>query len=186
MNFEEINLKLFLDDIGISHSNKTLSDRIAIQKAVFIGQCAGLNFGFHYSWYEYGPYSRDLTPVYYRFNRNYADNERDYENCSLKGVIKDRISEFIALLAPPDEFNPDTLENNKKIERKSAWLEFIASILYLMEEYNNDVTEVKIRLMNSNKKRYCKYYNLAIEKIKEVNLFKEKYYPEESSSSISG
>lgn len=167
MDFEEINLKLYLDELSISHDNKTLEERILIQKAVFIGQCAGLDLGFHYEWNRHGPYSRDLTPVYYRFNRHYYnDNERDYESYSLKEKVKSRISEFKGLLSPPD---------NVELERHQ-WTEFVASILYYMEKSNNNEEEAKIELKNSNKNIYCKYYPIAIAEIKKVDPIKNKYF----------
>jgi len=165
MDFEEINLKLYLDELGLNHENKTLNNRITIQKAVFIGQCAGIDMGFHYEWHIRGPYSRDLTPVYYRFNRHFNDGETEYEYCSLKEKVKERISEFKDIIKPPDDVKLETPQ----------WLEFIASIMYLMNVFDGDENKVKSQLRKSNKSGYCKYYPKAINKINEINIFKEKY-----------
>lgn len=39
----------------------TLKDRKLLQKKVYMLQEAGLNLGYHFGWYIYGPYSPNLT-----------------------------------------------------------------------------------------------------------------------------
>lgn len=162
MDFEEINLKLYLDYMGIQHDNYSLENRIRVQKAVFIGQCAGIEMLFHYEWGNHGPCSRDLIPVHYRFNRHYNNNERDYEKYSLKSTVSNRISEFKSILIPPKDFEGKDYE----------WMELIASILFLMSKYYD---EDRVRKLFKNKQDQD-WVNIAFVAIKDINLFNKKYF----------
>ena len=65
MKKAQINLKLFLDALEISSEISTLEDRKRVQKAVYIGQEAGVDLGYSYGWYLLGPYSPELTQNYF-------------------------------------------------------------------------------------------------------------------------
>jgi uncharacterized protein YwgA len=48
----------------------TFENRIKLQKLVYILKSLGVDFGYDFTWYIYGPYSSDLTHDGYLFTRN--------------------------------------------------------------------------------------------------------------------
>ena len=56
-----IALRLYLDQLGVSSDIETVSDRKRVQKAVYLGQLSGVDFGYRFGWYLMGPYSTTLT-----------------------------------------------------------------------------------------------------------------------------
>ena len=65
MNNSQIATAIVLRDLHC-YSLETISDRILLQKKVFLAQDIGLPLGYGYSWYIHGPYSTDLTAVAYQ------------------------------------------------------------------------------------------------------------------------
>ncbi len=54
-------LKLVLNELGETSDISSVSERLRLQKAVYLTQALGLNLGYHYSWYLRRPYSTSLT-----------------------------------------------------------------------------------------------------------------------------
>ena len=56
----------------------TLEDRIKMQKLVYLSEVSGIDLGFTFTWYIYGPYSPDLTRVMFEKETgkpsNFSDN----------------------------------------------------------------------------------------------------------------
>ncbi|MBN2133613.1 MAG: hypothetical protein JW741_29195 [Sedimentisphaerales bacterium] len=61
MNRQQIALKLILDQLGVDFSVKSFQDRLILQKASYLAQAAGVNLGYYFSWYLYGPYCSSLA-----------------------------------------------------------------------------------------------------------------------------
>jgi uncharacterized protein YwgA len=61
MDRQQIGVKLTIDGLGLSFGVNTFEDRLIMQKAVYLAQTAGVNLGYYYHWYLYGPYSPSLT-----------------------------------------------------------------------------------------------------------------------------
>ncbi|HZZ71301.1 MAG TPA: hypothetical protein VFE24_03555, partial [Pirellulales bacterium] len=61
MNPNSIAIKLMLDELGIPETIATVDDRKRVQKAVYLGQRAGMNLGYRFGWYVRGPYSSALA-----------------------------------------------------------------------------------------------------------------------------
>jgi uncharacterized protein YwgA len=55
------NLAGILKNFYNSFSMNTFTNRLKIQKIIYLMQAYGLNIGYLYSYYLYGPYSTDLT-----------------------------------------------------------------------------------------------------------------------------
>lgn len=137
MNMEkaQINLKLFLDALGISSEISTLEDRKRVQKAVYIGQEAGVNLGYSYGWYLLGPYSPELTQNYFTLNDDLMSGDEEYKSYKLVESLSNKLDGVKSLVEVPQEANLP----------QEDWLELVASILYLMKEKNDvEITKTKL------------------------------------------
>jgi hypothetical protein len=61
MDRQQIALKLSLDALNLPLRLSSFSDRLILQKAVYLAQAAGVQLGYSYNWYLRGPYSPALT-----------------------------------------------------------------------------------------------------------------------------
>jgi len=61
MNKQQIALKLIVDELGVDFSVESFQDRLILQKASYLTQAAGVNLGYYFSWYLYGPYCSSLA-----------------------------------------------------------------------------------------------------------------------------
>ena len=124
MNTGRIILKLVLDEMGLDSSNlplDTFSERLCMQKKVYLVQVAGLDLGYRYNWYHHGPYCPSLTQNVFTLKDEIRDEEEDYKNYDLS----DRAKECIKKAKEIWEF-PTDVEINE-----SEWVELLGSIHYL-------------------------------------------------------
>ena len=61
MDRQQIGVKLTIDGLNLPFKIDGFMDRLIMQKAVYLAQAAGVNLGYYYQWYLYGPYSPSLT-----------------------------------------------------------------------------------------------------------------------------
>ena len=73
-----IALKVLLDQLGVPDSIETIDDRKRVQKAVYLGQLSGVDLGYRFGWYVFGPYSPALTKDYYSLAEAIASGDRSY------------------------------------------------------------------------------------------------------------
>ncbi len=96
----------------------SISDRILLQKKIYLLQDVGLPLGFSYNWYIHGPYSPDLTSAVYRI---IPEGFESVEDKNFKTEYKEMV----------DKVNK--LETNSSYARDlgvSSWYELLASISY--------------------------------------------------------
>lgn len=96
-----------------NYSMGSFKDRLIFQKTVYFLQEFGINFGYSFNWYVYGPYSPELTRSGYKM-KNIADTPK------------------IKFINPKFERDLNNLQkflgNNKN---NADWLELIASVHFL-------------------------------------------------------
>jgi uncharacterized protein YwgA len=117
-----IALKLLLDGVRVATDVSTLDDRKAVQKAVYLGQRAGLDLGYRFGWYVMGPYSPDLARDYFELDRQLRGGMHDHESRRLSSGAQaalDRIAPDMNAPAGTELSRPD-------------WLELLASLDYLL------------------------------------------------------
>lgn len=99
-------------------------NRLRMQKYVYLAKYYGLDLGYSYTMYRYGPYSPDLTAAYY----NLA--ESDY-------IIQDfpttfKTQEFVNLVHDKDEnwleIATTLLEQHKKVSDQDALIQRVETI----------------------------------------------------------
>lgn len=143
MEQKAIRLKLVLDELGLPHKFNSVSERILLQKAVYLAQAAGVPLGYDYSWYRYGPYCTELADTYYSLNRSCdLDEVNEY---GLRDETKARLAKVKELMASaPDESD---MKN---------WLETVASLQFLYKEMN--MSDEKVAGMMMRDKPYLSKY----------------------------
>ena len=101
------------EELGWSFDNEEFSDRLKMQKFVYLGESFGYDSGYNYNIYIHGPYSPELAEDYYK-------EEFEAEN-----------SRNIAL----DEFEADRFK--RLVDGKDEeWLEYAATIKKLFDKYS--------------------------------------------------
>lgn len=110
-------LKRIYEEFDVSK----FSDRLKVQKFVYILQNRGINLGYLFNFYLYGPYSTDLART--------AFNIEDYESIrKARFISTDKEKKFKEILSK--------LKNHKDDTR---WLEGASSILLLKDlNYSKD------------------------------------------------
>jgi len=96
----------FFDCLGVEPSLETISDRIRMQKLVYLAEVFGMNTGFTFTWYTHGPYSPGLTKVMFDGangkSSNLANTSKDLKNIDeMKNYLGEDIhsSEKLELIA---------------------------------------------------------------------------------------
>jgi uncharacterized protein YwgA len=162
-----------LDRIGFENIEKidSFNGRKILQKKVYLLQLTGIDLGYRYNWYLYGPYCPTLASDTFtlRDEIEYDDEFKDYElNVQTKGKL-DLLDTIVHL--------PDAQETNEP-----EWFELLASLHYLKHiaywprKNNPEFEEVFEKLGQSkphfqNKKQLA---TIAWKKLDEVGLIKKK------------
>lgn len=177
MKPESILLKLILQRLGIEFKIDTKADRIRLQKIVYLLQRCGVNLGYNYGWYIYGPYSRELTSVYYDLDASIKCNEKDDTWYKLDGDVEELtegIKKFEKISKIPGGVS--IVKDPTKSEDVS-WLEFIASIDYLHNSPSRptSISEEDIRAFTQKEKgplvnNFDQSYGIALEALRSVGL----------------
>jgi uncharacterized protein YwgA len=121
MDSRHVVLKLFVEELGQAAAIDNFEDRKTFQKAVYLGQVAGVDLGYRYSWYLKGPYSRGLARDYYELTEAIQVGERGFERRSLNPSVKARLRRIRPLFNVPA---------NVQLSQ-ADWLELLASWHYL-------------------------------------------------------
>lgn len=152
-------LKLFLDALGVSANITTVSDRKTVQKAVYLGQIAGVDLGYRFSWYLMGPYSPPLTEDYYTLNNKLKYVTKEAMGKALRDDLAQSLSRIRPLLTKPDEFPREPAE----------WLELLASLDYLLRVSKKSLADAS-ELLKQKKPDLYPHISLAQQKLAEYNL----------------
>ena len=128
-------LKLVLDELEVPTSIGTLSDRKLVQKAVFLAKHAGVDLGYSYGWYVYGPYSPALTRDYFALDES-LQTEETSTTWTLRNEAKLLLANAKPLLVPPAETDLD----------RSQWAELVASLLYFQDDLKLDAAAARAEI----------------------------------------
>lgn len=117
-----IELKLTLAEVGIPNPTlSTFSERLNVQKKVYLTQLMGYDLGYRYGWYLRGPYCRELTEDAFTLKDEVASGEKDHELYTLSEEAVAKIGKAQRLWATPDGLGVS----------QDQWLELLASVHYL-------------------------------------------------------
>lgn len=99
-------------------------NRLRIQKYVYLAKYCGLDLGYSYTMYRYGPYSPDLTAAYYSLvDFNYQAKDLP---------VTFNAQEFVSLVSNKDEnwleIATTLLHQHKKVSDREALVRRVESI----------------------------------------------------------
>ena len=119
-----IALRLYLKALGVDESLpiEKKDDRKALQKLVYLGQVAGADLGYRFSWYLMGPYCSDLADDYFALKASLAFVDEQVGRRSLHPSILRSLDSLRAAIRRPNDCE---LADHD-------WLELLASYDYLI------------------------------------------------------
>lgn len=159
MDTRLIALKLVLDELGAGTDIQTIERRKAIQKAVYLAQRAGINFGYRFSWYLMGPYSTSLTRDYYDLAYALDESGGGFEERKLVESARQRLAPIKSLVQPPTQSG----------FQQADWLELVASLHYLRTVSGKDDAQARA-ILNKEKPRLHAHVDLAENSLIEAGL----------------
>ena len=121
MDRQQIGVKLTVDGLNLPFKTDYFTDRLIMQKAVYLAQAAGVNLGYFYHWYLHGPYSPSLTRDEYSIDADIAAGLDDSQGWKLDEKSSQRLEEIKAIFSEPER---------DKLARK---LELLASVHFLID-----------------------------------------------------
>jgi len=120
-------------------SKSGFDSRLRLQKYVFLAETLGINIGYKFNLYLYGPYSIGLAKAYYNITKDEIDASSNLHDTFDTDT-------FLSLIADKD----------------SMWLE-AAATLKSIYEFNSGITEENlIDHVNSIKPKFKKEYLIQV------------------------
>lgn len=144
-------LKLFLETLGTNTKIDKFDDRKRVQKTTYLGQLTGVDLGYRFGWYLYGPYSPELTRDYYSLAS--ATNDSALEQWTLNDNVKCRLQQLASIMEPP--------VNLQSVLTVEDWLELLASYHYLRSISRLAHEAVDKEFQNARKQRLIPYLSDA-------------------------
>jgi hypothetical protein len=147
MNRRSLVLGLFARQLNLGTDPVALVDsdlgRLRIQKAIYLAQRCGIDFGYRYSWYKKGPYCPTLTADYYDLRNSVAWGEDLPAATQLRFSDEGLPLRLSTLFQPAQAYLPGEPEE----KRKAYWLELLASLDYLtaVERLGMDQSIARLR-----------------------------------------
>ena len=172
MNKDHILLKLVLDEIGLgSLEIGEFSSRKILQKKIYLLQLTGIDLGYRYNWYLYGPYCPALTSDTFSL-RDEIKYDQEYDDYQLNSKTMDKLGILGKFINLPD--NPAT--------NGPEWLELLASLHYLKHiaywpGKNNPAFEEVFEKLVESKTHFADRENLATvawKRLDDIGLIQRK------------
>ena len=115
---------------------ENFDNRLKLQKIVFLLQQQGIDLGFNFNLYIYGPYSRDLTKVGFYIK----DFEKIRKVKFVEEDIETKFTEFVTRIRP--------------FKDKTDWLEIASTLCLFSEEPSCHSKGWVIKKVNRLKPKY--------------------------------
>ncbi len=144
MDRQQIGLKLTIDELKLPFQIDSFTDRLILQKTVYLAQAAGVDLGYYYHWYLHGPYCPSLTRDEYAIDGEISHGMDDSQSWKLDDesvAIMQRLKGIFA-----------GLERND-LRRK---LELLASVHFLV--HRKQVAQDNIKEIVDTLRRFQKVF----------------------------
>ena len=151
MEQSQVALKLLLDALGVAPTIDKVSQRKAVQKAVYLGQVSGVDLGYRYNWYRMGPYSPGLTRDYFALAGTLAGPDDPTKGFELREPVRAKLASVRPLMAVPDGVSLS----------QADWLELLASVHFLRARRGLSPAEIR-DVLTKEKPHVVSYLNQAI------------------------
>ncbi len=123
MDRRQIASKLALDEIGQDLTLRPFSNRLILQKTIYLVQASGVHLGYSFTWYLRGPYSRELTADLFTAREELDGGADETSDWFLDEESTERIEQIRPLIEVPQGFG----------RSKADWLELLASVHFLID-----------------------------------------------------
>ncbi len=161
MDRQQISVKLTIDDLGLPFQTNYFEDRLILQKTIYLAQAAGVNLGYYYQWYLYGPYSPSLTRDEYAISTDISAGLDESEGWRLDNGSSQQLAEIRKIF---------TETERSKLAKK---LELLASVHFLIDRSHIsriDTKRITKTLERFNKDFEEKDVKEAIEELRNYGL----------------
>jgi len=152
MDRQQIGVKLTIDGLKLPFKIDYFEDRLILQKAIYLAQAAGVNLGYYYHWYLYGPYSPSLTRDEYAIAMDISADMDESEGWKLDDGSSQRLERIRGIFK---ELKGDDLAKK---------LELLASVHFLIDR--RQVSGINTKQITETLKRFNK--NFSEEDVKEA------------------
>ena len=150
MNRQQIAVKLTVDGLNLPFKTDFFTDRLIMQKTVYLAQAAGINLGYFYHWYLHGPYSPSLTRDEYAIDADIAAGLDDSQGWKLDEKSSQRSVEIKDIFS---ELDRDKLATKLEllasvhflIDRKQASKADTSRITATLKQYNKPFSEEDVQ-----------------------------------------
>lgn len=130
MNRQQIALKLVHDELGLDFSVESFEKRLILQKASYLAQAAGVNLGYYFGWYLYGPYCSALARDAFSMSDEIAVGGDESEGWQLDEKSRAKLASV------------RTLAGDGTSEELAKRLELLASVHFLVARKNVPADDV--------------------------------------------
>lgn len=144
MDRRQIGLKLVMDELGLPVSVKEFRGRLVLQKAIYLAQAAGVNLGYYYRWYLYGPYCPGVAEDGFAISIELTRDNDPAKEWVLEDASKGKLKRVRRLISG----------SKKHLAKK---LELLASVHFLMDR--GQVAEGDTKGIAETLERYGKAFN---------------------------
>jgi hypothetical protein len=121
MNAARKELALVLEYLGVPIHLQTFSNRLNVQKKIYLAQIAAIDLGYRYGWYIRGPYSTGLTQDSFTLKDEIASGDTEHRGFRLAPKVTKALDHAKKLWEMPPNFT----------RGNDDWLELLASLHYL-------------------------------------------------------
>jgi len=99
----------FLDEgLGFSFDKSAFSDRLKLQKYVFLAKFFGWDLGYKHSRYLRGPYSKELADHYYKLEgTGFSKKPQGFDEGALLGLVYSKDERWLELASTLLSFHED-------------------------------------------------------------------------------
>src|SRR5207253_11490502 len=101
MNASRIELALVLHHLDVPIDLRTFSNRLNVQKKIYLAQIAGIDLGYRFGWYIRGPYSTGLTQDAFTLKDEISSGDTEQEGYRLHPTVTKCLDEAKTLWQIP-------------------------------------------------------------------------------------
>jgi len=145
MDRQQIGVKLTTDGLGLDFKINSFKDRLIMQKSVYLAQAAGVNLGYYYHWYLYGPYSPSLTRDEYAISMDISADMDESKGWKLDDKSSQRLKRIRGIFA------------GLKGDKLAKKLELLASVHFLIDR--RQVSKVDTSRITKTLERFNKDFS---------------------------
>lgn len=152
MDRQQISVKLAIDSLGLPFQIDSFQDRLIMQKAVYLAQAVGVNLGYFYQWYLYGPYSPSLTRDEFAVAMDVSADMDESARWKLDDTSTQLLKKIQPVFSGPDRSN------------LAKRLELLASVHFLIDR--KQISKIDTSKITATLERFNK--NFSEEEVKEA------------------